>query len=156
MKFFTPEWAEADEATQKRVAAEYRRALQEMSSTCPAAILDFARQHTVHDGQVTKLEINPADRSAVLHFHGWNPRFDERRLYTLVYRDLGGFCEFGPPDSYSRCTRSIDASFDEFTAAGAGTFEHCILFHSEVELRFTFKRFEFSYEVTPLRRAQLN
>ena len=156
MRFFTPEWRGADETTQKRVAAEYQRALQEMSSTCPAAIMDFVRRHTVHDGQVTRLEVNPADRSAVLHLHGWNPRFDERRLYTFVYRDLEGFCELGPADSYGRYSRSIDASFDEFNAVGGGIFEHCILFHSDVELQFAFKRFDFSFEVTPLRRGQLN
>jgi hypothetical protein len=124
-----------------------------LTHACSPALFEFARNHTLHDGLVVQFRLSVKDCSAVLQVQGWNPKFDERRLYTLLYRGVEAFEERGPPDSYHSRHETTDISYFEFHPSGNGAFEHRILFHSDVEFSLIFKAFEFSYEVTPLRRA---
>jgi hypothetical protein len=153
LKVFTAAWREMDASAQRVAVAEYLRELEVLTDACSPALFEFARNHTLHDGLLVQLRLSMIDRSAVLQIQGWNPKFDERRLYTFLYRDVEAFEELGPPDSYHSRHETTDISYSEFHPSGNGAFEHRILFHSDVEYRLVFKGFEFSYEVTPLRRA---
>jgi len=153
LKVFTEAWCDMYASAQRAAVAEYLRQLEQLTGYCSPAVFDFARHHTLHDGLLVRLQLNVNDRSAMLQIQGWNPRFDERRLYTFIYHEVEDFEELGLSDTYGLRKADVDISHSEFQPSGTGAFEHRILFHSGMEYAFRFKGFEFSYEVIPLRRG---
>jgi hypothetical protein len=142
MKYFTPEWwMKADGSTQ--VAETYRAYLSTVREQLPAALLEFADDHTLHDSTILRVDENSEKRTLLILFDGWNQRFDQRIQYTLKF---SGVSHFDQSQLINEDARSQlgDVGYIELEP-NAPHVEMRILFTSFIEVKIVFETFGFEY-----------
>jgi hypothetical protein len=149
MKYFTFDWwADAGDTESPKPYFGY---LERITPQLPPELQRFVRECSLHDGRVTRLVIDTAQKTVTLHLDG--NCYDERlpksyaRRFRLAYLGVETFTStadpnrgLGGPAGYG------DLGYDEIELLEAGRFEHRMLFSSSIEFHIRFTDFSLWYE----------
>jgi len=148
MKYFTFDWWENPEFDPFK---EYHSYIEKVLPELPSDLQRLEQKCTLHDGRITRLHIEPIQKTLELELVG--ACCDESlpksyaRLYRLTYKELESFTSIanpkkrlGGPGGYG------DLGYDEIEVLGPGRFEHRMLFSTSIEFHVRFGSFSLWYE----------
>ena len=150
MKFFTIEWwCDVQDGTESDPTEAFRQHLDLIRDRLPPDLLLLQDSLSLHDSRLHDLSLNVADALLTLTLHG-DDGWGGLRMFTLQYTGLVSHKSLSDPDiSLPGPNGYGDLGYDETDVLPDGTFKHCLLFSSGIELQFVFTDFRLEYVDSP-------
>lgn len=150
MKFFTIEWwCDVQGSNASDPTEAFQQHLDLIRDRLPPDLLDLQDSVSLHDSRLHDLSLNVADALLTLTLHG-DDGWGGLRIFTLQYIGLVSHDSLSDPDIALPGPNGYgDLGYDEPDVLLDGTFKHCLLFSSGIELQFIFTDFRLEYVDTP-------
>jgi hypothetical protein len=145
MKFFTSEWwSTFGDTDDLSVFARYDSYLASVTHKIPKKLLDFHKNHTLHDAEVKRITSSFNQKSIQIEFRGWDIELQNPIYYILLFSGVKEFDQLFPQQEYVESELG-DLGYWEIEALNQGV-EIRMLFVSEAEFKITFEEFSFEHK----------
>jgi hypothetical protein len=145
MKYFTHEWWMNFGGTHDMsVFARYDSYLASIADKLPKELLDFHREHTLHDAEVKKIFSSFPQKSIQMEFRGWDIQLQNPIYYTLKFSGVTEFEQLLPQQEYVESELG-DLGYWEIEALNQDI-EIRMLFVSEAKFKIIFEGFSYDYQ----------